>query len=72
LLDDIDALAVHDRRPAEVRPERVGVRDVVRVDGSCEADRDDQQEECERCERDPVAAQAARGEAPRALAGDLP
>jgi hypothetical protein len=48
------------------------VREVVRVERRGEADRDDQQEEDGGGERDPVPAQAPRGEAPRAPAGDLP
>jgi hypothetical protein len=48
------------------------VRDVVRVQRRGEADGDDQQEERERRERDAVTGEAARGETPRALAGDLP
>jgi hypothetical protein len=48
------------------------VRDVVRVERRGEADGDDQQEERERRERDPVTTQAARGEEPRVLSGDLP
>jgi hypothetical protein len=72
LLDDVDRLAVDDCRAAEVRRERVGVRDVVRVQRGGEADGDDQQEERERRQGDAVAPEAARGETPRALAGDLP
>jgi hypothetical protein len=44
------------------------VRDVAGVERGGEAQRDDREEERERRERDPVTAQAARGEAPRALA----
>jgi hypothetical protein len=54
LLDDVDALAVDDRRPGDVRVERVGVGDVVRVERRGEADRDDQQEQDQRRKRDPV------------------
>jgi len=59
-------------RAAEVRDVRVGVGDVVRVDRRAEADDDDQEKEREGGERDPVAEQAAAGEAPGTLAGDLP
>jgi hypothetical protein len=51
-------------RAAEIRDERIGVRDVVRIDRRAEADRDDQEKERERGERDAVAEQAAAGEAP--------
>jgi hypothetical protein len=63
---------VDDGRAAEIRRKRVGVGDVVRVERRGEADGDDQQEERERRERDAVTGEAARGETPRALAGDLP
>jgi hypothetical protein len=46
-------------RAAEIRDERIGVRDVVRIDRRAEADRDDQEKERERGERDAVAEQAA-------------
>jgi hypothetical protein len=72
LLDDVDRLTVDDGRAAEIRRERVGVRDGVRVQRGGEADRDDQQEERERRESDAVPREPARGETPRALAGDLP
>jgi hypothetical protein len=72
LLDDVDRLAVDDRRAAEIRRERVGVRDVVRVQRRGEADRDDQEEERKRRQRDAVPRETARGETPRAPAGDLP
>jgi hypothetical protein len=48
------------------------MRDVVRVQRRREADGDDQQEQRERRESDPIPGEAARGETPRALAGDLP
>ena len=71
LLEDVDLLPVDDRRAREVRRERVGVRDVVCVQGSGEADRDDQDEEGKRSQGDAVAKQPAPGEAPGALTCEL-
>jgi hypothetical protein len=71
LLDHLLRLAVDFDRPRQVRGERVGVRDVVRVDRRQEADDHDQQEENDRADRDPVAHEPAPGETPGALARNL-
>ena len=59
LLQDRHALAVHDRRAVDVRAERVGVRDVVRVERRREAGEHDEHEHHERDHRRPVPQQPA-------------
>ena len=70
-LQDWDLFAVDQRRSRQVRHERVGLRDVLRVVRRREADRDDDDEERESGDGDLVAQEPAQGEGSGAPADDL-
>ena len=64
LLHHRHRLPVHDRRAVEVRAERIGVGDVVRVDRRGEADEHDQHEDAEQRPARSGCAAAGAGRAP--------
>ena len=72
LLQHLPRLSVDRDSPRDVRLEWIRMSEVLRVEGSRKADRDNQDEEDECRECDPVARQAPAGKRPGAASDDRP